>query len=213
MKSPPPAPPTAKKSAASGWRRRLPWLGGAVLVALIVAGLWPRAVPVESGTVKRGPLVVTVDQEGMTRVKNRYVVSAPVAGQLRRIEWKAGAEVIAGKTVLAVLEPGNVDFLDARSQAQAEARVRAAEAARDAATARSARATATARMSTAEFDRAKRLREQKVLSAQEYDAAEMRAETASQDVRAAEFALKVAEFELQQAQALLIRGAARFTGI
>ena len=206
MKPFPPAPPTAKKFAASGWRRRLPWLGGAVLVALIVAGLWPRAVPVESGTVKRGPLVVTVDQEGMTRIKNRYVVSAPVAGQLRRIEWKAGAEVIAGKTVLAVLEPGNVDFLDARSQAQAEARVRAAEAARDAATARSARATATARMSTAEFDRAKRLREQKVLSAQEYDAAEMRAETASQDVRAAEFALKVAEFELQQAQALLIRG-------
>ena len=206
MKPFPPAPPTAKKFAASGWRRRLPWLGGAVLVALIVAGLWPRAVPVESGTVKRGPLVDTVDQEGMTRVNNRSVVSAPVAGQLRRIEWKAGAEVIAGKTVLAVLEPGNVDFLDARSQAQAEARVRAAEAARDAATARSARATATARMSTAEFDRTKRLREQKVLSAQEYEAAEMRAETASQDVRAAEFALKVAEFELQQAQALLIRG-------
>lgn len=201
-----PPPPAVRKSAAPGWRRRLPLLGGVALVALIAIGLWPRAVPVESGVVQRGPFVVTVDQEGMTRVKNRYVVSAPVAGQLQRIDWKAGAEVVAGKTVLAVLEPGNVDFLDARSQAQAEARVRAAEAAREAAAARLARASAAAKMAAAEFDRAKQLREQKVLSAQEYDAAAMRAETGTQDVRAAEFALKVAEFELQQAQALLIRG-------
>jgi uncharacterized repeat protein (TIGR03803 family) len=71
---------------------------------LIVVGLWPRAISVEVTTVSRGPLVVTVDEEGMTRVKNRYVVSAPVAGQLRRIDWKAGAVIEAGRTVLAVLE-------------------------------------------------------------------------------------------------------------
>ena len=81
----PPALPPAKKAGPPAWRRRLPWLGVAALLALIVVGLWPRAVPVEVAPVARGPLVVTVDEEGMTRVKNRYLVSAPVAGQLRRL--------------------------------------------------------------------------------------------------------------------------------
>ena len=86
--------PTRVRPGAPAWRRRLPWIGAALLVALIVAGLWPQPVPVEVVPVRRGPLVVTVDEEGMTRVKNRYVITAPVAGQLRRIDWKAGAEVM-----------------------------------------------------------------------------------------------------------------------
>jgi HlyD family secretion protein len=188
------------------WRRSLPLLGIGLLVALIGVGLWPRAVPVEVSPVTRGPLIVTVDEEGMTRVKNRFVVFAPVAGQLRRIDWKAGAEVQAGKTVLAMLETSGADFLDARTQAQAEARVRATEAAREAALAQRDRANAAARMFASDFERMKALREQKVLSAQEFDTAQMRAETAAQDVRAAEFGLKVAEFELEQARALLLRG-------
>jgi HlyD family secretion protein len=189
-------------------RRSLPWLGGLVLVALIVAGLWPRPAPVEIATAARGPLVVTVDEEGMTRVRNRYVVSAPVAGHLRRIDWKAGAEVEAGKTVLAVIEGGGADFLDARTQAQAQARVSAAGAARDAAAAQRERAAAAAKMFSADFTRLKELFEKNVLSRQEFDAAQMRAETAEQDARAAEFALKVAGFELEQARAVLGRGAA-----
>lgn len=204
---PAPAPSAAaqKKNSAS-WRRRLPLLGGLLLAALIVVGLWPRPVPVEVSTVTRGPLIVTVDEEGMTRVKNRYVISAPVAGQLRRIDWKAGASVEAGKTVLAVLEMSGADFLDARSQAQGEARVRASEAALDAARAQQKRATAAERMFAADFERAKKLRAENVLSAQEFGAAQMRAETAAQETRAAEFALKVAEHELQQARALVTRG-------
>ena len=206
MSSAAPAPPPIRKPGTPAWRRRLPLIGGLLLAALIVAGLWPRAIPVESTVVSRGPLVVTVDEEGMTRVRHRYVVSAPVAGQLRRIEWKAGAEVEAGKTVLAVLESSGADMLDARSLAQAEARVRAAEAAREAALAQRERAAAAAKMFAAEFDRAKQLREGAVLSAQEFDIAQMRAETAAQEARAAEFAFKVGEFELEQARALLIRG-------
>ncbi|MBL9202019.1 MAG: HlyD family efflux transporter periplasmic adaptor subunit [Opitutaceae bacterium] len=205
----PASPPAsaAKKTNAPTWRRRLPLLGAAVLVALIVVGLWPRAVSVEVATVTQGPLVVTVDEEGMTRVKHRYAITAPVAGQLRRIDWKAGAAVEAGQTVLATLEPGGSDFLDARSQAQAEARVRAAEAARDGALAQRGRAEAAARMFTTDRERAKALRDRGVLSAQEFDAAQMRADTAAQEARAADFALKVAEFELQQARAIAGRGA------
>lgn len=212
-----PAPPlsaaSAQKKQPPGWRRRLPLMGGVALVALITIGLWPRAIPVEVATVARGPLLVTVDEEGMTRVRNRYVVSAPVAGQLRRIDWKAGAVVEAGRTVLAMLEPAGADFLDTRTQAQAEARVRAAEAAREAAQAQRERAEAAARMFTAEFQRVQKLRADRVASAQELDAAQMRAETAAQDVRAAEFAFKVAEFELQQARALLQRGAGAAGGV
>ncbi len=200
-----PFPATPKKKTAPTWRR-LPWYGGIALVALIVIGFWPRPVPVESGAVSRGPMVVTVDEEGMTRVKNRYVISAPVAGQLQRIDWKAGAPVEAGKTVLAVLESSGADFLDARAQAQAEAAERAAESARDAAAAQRDRARTAARLAAAEFERTKQLRHQQVASAQEFDAAEMRADTAAQDARAAEFSLKVANFEVDQAKAVLTRG-------
>jgi HlyD family secretion protein len=187
-------------------------LGAVLLVALIVIGLWPRPTPVEVASVSRGPLIVTVDEEAMTRVRHRYVISAPVAGQLRRIDWKAGAIVEAGKTPLAILETSGADFLDARTQAQAEARVRAAEAAREAAAAQQQRAAAAARLYAAEFERVQRLRSEKVLSAQEFDTAQMRAETGAQEVRAAEFGLKVAEHELQQARALLTRGAAGASG-
>ncbi|MCF7758864.1 MAG: RND transporter, partial [Cephaloticoccus sp.] len=79
------------------WYKILPWTGGVGLLLLIVAGLWPSAQPVEIATMSRGPMVVTVDEEGMTRVKNRYVVASPVGGLLRRIEWKPGAPVEAGK--------------------------------------------------------------------------------------------------------------------
>lgn len=206
MTSPTPPPTAAKRKGPPAWRRRLPWIGGAALVALIVAGLWPRAVSVEVATVSRGPLVVTVDEEGMTRVQQRYVVAAPVGGQLRRIAWKAGAPVEAGRTPLAVLEPAGADFLDTRNQAQAEARLRAAEAARDAARAQRERAAAAARLFAADFSRSRTLREQKVLSLQEFEAAQMKSETSAQEVRAAEFGLKVAEFEVQQARAILSRG-------
>ena len=205
MNEAPLSSPVAPPRGAPAWRRLLPLLGSILLVGLIIAGFWPRAVPVETGAVTRGALVVTVDEEGMTRVKNRYVVSAPVAGQLRRIDWKAGAPVEAGRTVLATLETGGADFLDARSQAQAEARVRASEASREAALAQRERASAAAKMFASDFDRLKQLFGQKVLSAQEFDAAQMRATIAQQEERAAEFGLKVAEFELQQARALLSR--------
>jgi HlyD family secretion protein len=206
---PSPAAPVGKnKNGATTrrWSRRLPWLGGALLAALVAIGLWPKPLPAELATVTRGDLVVTVNEEGMTRVKNRYVIASPVAGQLRRIEWKAGAVVEAGKTVIAVLESGGADLLDARSLAQAEARVRAAEATVAQAAAQRARAAANAKMQRDDFVRQKSLFDARTLSRQEFDAAEMRATMTTQDERAAEFAGQVAEFELAQARALLLRG-------
>ena len=195
-----------KSSEARRWSRWLPWIVGSGLLALIVVGLLPKPLPAEIAVVSRGDLRVTVNEEGMTRVKNRHVIASPVAGQLRRIDWKPGAVVEAGKTVLAVLESGGADILDARSLVQAEARVRAAEAAVAQAVAQRARAVANANLQREDFARQKTLFASGALSRQEFDAAETRATTTAQEARAAEFAGQIAEFEAAQARALLLRG-------
>ena len=102
-------------------RRWIPYAGAVILVGLIVAGLWPKPVPVEIAPATAGPLRVTVNEEGKTRIKQRYIVSAPVAGQLRRIPFKAGVEIKAGDTV-AVIEPVSAALLDARTRSTAEAK-------------------------------------------------------------------------------------------
>lgn len=204
-----PSPPGGIKNNGGlrRWLHRyLPWIGGALLIALIVAGLWPKPVPVEIARVGRGEVVVTVNEEGMTRVKNRYVISSPVAGQLQRIDWKAGAVVAAGETVLAVLETRGADLLDARGQAEAEARVRGAEAGRELAAAQLERARAAHALAQSDLVRFRELAERKAISPQELETALMRENTTAQEARAAEFGEKVAEFELQQARAVLLRG-------
>ena len=195
-----------KSSETRRWSRWLPWIVGSGLLALIVVGLLPKPLPAEIAVVARGDLRVTVNEEGMTRVKNRYLIASPVAGQLRRIDWKPGAVVEAGKTVLAVLESGGADILDARSLVQAEARVRAAEAAVAQAVAQRARAVANANLQREDFARQKLLFASGALSRQEFDAAETRVTTTAQEARAAEFAGQIAEFEAAQARALLLRG-------
>jgi len=208
MNPPPPAPrPTPPNGAnARRWTRRLPWFGGGLLFLLIVVGLWPKAQPVEVATVARGPLAVTVNEEGMTRVKNQYIVSSPVAGLLHRIDWKPGAIVEAGKTVLATLDMRGADILDARSEAQARAQVQAAHARRELAAAQSASAHAAATLAAQERTRLATLRASGSASQQEFDIVETRAVVADQEARAAAFALQVAEFEVAQAEAVLLRG-------
>lgn len=202
----PTSSPTRRPAAGRRWQSYLPWAGAGLLVALIVVGLWPKPLPVETAAVGYGPLAVTVDEEGMTRVKNRYVVSSPVAGQLQRIDWKPGATVEAGRTVLAVLETRGADLLDARSEAQAQARVQAATAAKELALAQQTRAQAAARMAETDRGRMQALHAAGSISRQEFDAVETRAITSQQEARAAEFALQVAGFELEQARAVLLRG-------
>ncbi len=189
-------------------RRRKWWryVAGTVLVALIVAGMWPSAIPVETDLVRRGDLVVTVNEEGMTQVRHRYVVSAPAAGQLRRVDLKPGATVIAGETVLAVLEPAGGDILDRRSRAQAEARVRAAESQVAQAEAQRERAAAALDLARAEAKRQGALANQNLISQQQLDVTLNQERTAAQDDRASAFALQIAQHELEQAQAVLDRG-------
>ncbi|MCW8927539.1 MAG: HlyD family secretion protein, partial [Gammaproteobacteria bacterium] len=108
---------------------------GLLVLAGIIYGFIPAPVAVDSALAVRDSLRVTVSEEGRTRVKDRFIVSAPVAGYLRRIGLQVGDRVSHG-AVLASLEPVRSEVLDARSRALAQARVAAAEASLSAATAR-----------------------------------------------------------------------------
>lgn len=185
-------PPIARRNHAARPRRRwLPYAGALLLLALIIAGLWPQPIPVETATASVGVLRATVDEEGKTRIKQRYLVSAPVTGQLRRIPLKAGAEVRAGETVIAVIDPLSPSLLDARSRALAEAR-------RATAVAQLERARAAHIFAASDLKRFEKLSAEKTVSVQELEGAQWRETAAARELAAAESALRQAEAELAE---------------
>ncbi len=99
------------------------------LGALIAWGFRPQPVPVDLAQVTRGPMQITVDADGKTRIRNIFEVVAPIAGRAERSPVSVGDRVISGRTVVAVVQPAEPALLDARSRVQAEAAVAEAEAA------------------------------------------------------------------------------------
>lgn len=172
----------------------------AVVAAGLVIGFMPRAVPVDVAEVKRGPLAVTVEEEGKTRVSERYRVSAPVTGYLRRIGLDAGDAVKDGQ-VLAVIEPARAVALDPRTRAQAQAQVSAARAALAAAAENARAAAAAAALAQQERVRAETLRQSNFVSEQALDAARTAETRARAAEEAAQHAVRVARFDLATAQA------------
>ncbi|MEE4186077.1 MAG: efflux transporter periplasmic adaptor subunit, partial [Gammaproteobacteria bacterium] len=160
-------------------RRLLLWtvLGGAVLLGLFVA-FRPQAVATDLITVERNELVVTVDEEGETRVRDIFVLSAPVAGRMQRIEAEAGDKVAAGVTALAEIEPVDPTFLDSRSEAQAQAAVSAAESSRAVAAAEVEEARANLDFARSELARARELIADNTISERELDQAQKQQRTA-----------------------------------
>lgn len=176
-------------------------LATAVLAAAgLVVGFMPRAQPVDIAEVKRAPLAVTVEEEGKTRVRERYQVTAPVTGYARRSGLEAGDAVAAGQ-VLAVIEPARAVALDPRARAQAQAQVSAAQAALAVAEGNARAATAAAQLAQQERVRAESLRESNFISAQALDTARS-AETRARAVQqAAAHSVRVARFERDTARA------------
>jgi HlyD family secretion protein len=180
-----------------------------VVVALVVGGLgyafWPEPVDVDLAKVERGSLQVTVDEDGKTRIREKYVVSAPLVGRLLRINMEAGDPVVAGKTLLATIEPRDPDLLDARAVAQAEARVKAAEATLKKMeptlqTVRDAQAFAEAEMT-----RARKAALGNAISKSELENAEYDYRQKSEELRSTRIQEEIARFELEQAEAALLR--------
>ncbi len=174
----------------------------AVVAAGLAYGFMPRAVPIDVVEVKRAPLVVTVEEEGKTRVRERYLVSAPVAGFQRRIDLKAGDVVAAGQ-VIAAIDPARSVALDPRSRAQAQAQAKAAQAALALAADNARAASAAAQLARQERVRAESLRQSGFVSEQALDTART-VETRTQAAEAAaQHAVRVARFDLDTARAAL----------
>ncbi|MEO8617608.1 MAG: HlyD family efflux transporter periplasmic adaptor subunit [Luteolibacter sp.] len=186
-------------------RRSFPWLGGFAIISLILWGLWPKPVIVETGTVARGTLTVRVSEEGKTRVRNRYVVAAPVAGRMRRVPFKPGDVVKAGETILTAIEPVVAPLLDPRARAQAEAVVSMREASRKQAAESLAATRAASKMAEAELERVRSVTRSGTMSQSDRDRVEMESSMRAAEVRAAEFSQQVADYELAQARAALER--------
>jgi HlyD family secretion protein len=190
-------------------KRKLTWTGGGALLVLLLAwAFWPRPEPADLAVVERAPLQVTLDEEGETRVRDRFVVSAPLAGRVLRIELEPGDPVEADKTVLAVFQPQTPTLLDARSRAEAEAGARAARASLESARADRDRAAAELEFAQTELERFRRLAEDQIVSEEELEAAELTARSRAETLEAAEFAAQTARYQLEVARARLLEGSA-----
>lgn len=194
------------------WRGR----AGTLLLALVVAGgiaygFMPRPVAVELVAARQGSLAVTVDEEGKTRVRERYVVAAPVAGQARRITLKVGHAVAAGQTV-AFIDPAVASSLDPRTRAQAQARLDSAQANFHGARENARVAEAEAVLAQQELARTESLAREKFLSQAAVDQARARLQAGQATRQAAEYAVQVARHEVEAARAALLQASALARG-
>lgn len=186
--------------------RRLPIL---VVLALVIGAtvmaFQPKPVPVDIVRVRKGPLQVSVDENGQTRIRDRYVVSAPLAGRLLRIELEPGDEVTAEATELAIIEPTDPSLLDERTREESQARSNAAAAAVKKFETMLSKTLAAHRKTESEFARAKKMRDENVINEQQFEDAEHAMQLAADDFRAAQFNKEIAEFEHQLAMAAFKR--------
>lgn len=182
------------------------FVGISALMALVILaiawGFWPRPVLVETSIVARRPLRITIEEEGKTRVKERYMLYAPVAGYLRRIDLEVGDVVELGQP-LALIDPLPPTVLDPRSRAEAEARVAAARSALARVKASAGQARAEAEHASVEFRRREELISRSLISRSEFDQARSRMLALKAAAQAANSAIEVARFDLEAAQAAL----------
>ncbi len=189
-------------------KRLLTWVIGGVLLLLLLAwAFWPRPEPVDIAAVERAPLMITLDEEGETRVRDRFVVSAPLAGRVLRIELEPGDPVEADETVLALFQPQAPTLLDARSRAEAEAGVRAARASLQSARAERDRIEAELEFALAELERSRRLAADRIVSEEQLEAAELAARSREEALEAADFSAQTARHQLEVARARLLESA------
>lgn len=161
----------------------------AFLVVALLSVLAPRPLAVDLHRVTRGPMHVSVSEQGKTRVKDLYIVSASISGRMQRVDLEAGEPVVAGKTVLTRIKAPQPRFHDLREATEMQARLASAEAQRDLAAADVERAEAELAFAEVELKRNRDLANRGVASARTLEAAEL-------DVRVKRAALVVARNNL-----------------
>jgi HlyD family secretion protein len=178
---------------------------GLVVAAGLAALAWslaPAPVPVSVVQAERGPFTDTVEEEGRTRLRDSYTVSAPISGYLQRVELEPGDPVDAGQAV-ARIEPLPAPALDARAAELARDQLAAAQARLETARANLETARAAARLARSEFERYRELRQRDLVSAAEFDTrrSELERQDAAEDATA--HAVEAARFEVAAARAQL----------
>jgi HlyD family secretion protein len=179
-------------------------LAVAILVGGLAAAFWPRSIFVDMAVVRIGQMVVTINEDGRTRVREPYIVSSPVAGELQRVTVMPGEKVVAGQTVVAEMRPAKPSVLDVRTREQARAAVTAAEAALRVAKADLNAVLANREFAEIELERFRKLVEREIASKVALDRAEQAARVADARVDTARAAIAMREAEVINARAQLI---------
>lgn len=187
------------------WMKRLSgWCVALGVVGAIVYGFLPKPIAADLDRVVRGPLQVTVSEDGKTRVKHRYSIASPLGGQLLRVELEPGDRVEAMKTLVARLEPDLPLVLDARVVAQAEAKVRMAELTLQKAALTEQTAQKAMLNAEAHLGRTRRLKEKQASAQEILEDAELDDIRRKEEYAASKLAVDIARFELEWAKFALL---------
>jgi HlyD family secretion protein len=188
----------------------MPWLRRGILIVLavlvvgaLVYALLPKPVAVDLATIDRGAMEVTVDEEGVARIRDVYQVSAPISGQVDRSPLKVG-DVVRQGSIIAEIRAAEPSLLDVRSRSELQAAADAAAAAVRLAEAELSRAEVQSRLAEADLVRVERLAESGTVSLRRAEEAQTEAESARATVRQAEANLLLRQSEKESAEARLI---------
>lgn len=188
-------------------RKSRSWMTISTVVLVIAAltwAFWPRPLMVDIGEVKYAPMVMTINEEGKTRVRDAYVVSTPVAGRLLRIEVESGDQVEEGKSIIARMLPSNPAALDIRTREQAHAAVAAAEAAVRVARADLNKAIADKDLANLDLNRKRALKISGTVNQTSVEHAERAWRVADASVEQAKAGISMRQADLANARARLI---------
>lgn len=185
--------------------RRVTWLVMVAIAAVVLAVLMRSSpVPVDVATIQRGPLRVTLAEEGETRVADRFVVSAPLAGRVLRLELRPGDPVVANRTIVARLLAAAPALIDARTRAELSARVQSAEATLARARAELARVRAESAQAERVHARSQALAKAGAIAQERLEAEALAAQTLRNAEASADASVRAAESDLQMARASLM---------
>jgi HlyD family secretion protein len=176
--------------------------GAAGALGLLVWAFAPRPVEVEVARASTGPFEVTIDEDGKTRLTERYAVSAPLAGRLARITLREG-DAVAADAVVATLTPVLSPMLDERTTRELGARVEAAQANLQRAATRIERAKVALEQTRLELKRSEQLAQQGFVAPTKLDNDRLAVTAASREVDAAVAEQHVAGHELEVSRAAL----------
>jgi HlyD family secretion protein len=174
-----------------------------VVAAIVAVALWPQSMEVTVAQAVRGPMQVTVDEDGETRVRDRFTISAPVSGRVQRIEIEPGDPVVRGTTILARITPAASPLLDPRTSGELTAAIDSATAAVGQARAERQRAATTLERARSSLRRQQELNKVGAVASDSLEDAETAVATGEEALRAAEFTERRAEYEVQLARARL----------